>query len=257
MRILITLLLAVGTAAGQGAVGPAVGFVSPNVRDRMTYEAAEESLKSFEETNFIAVADRVLCSLAPRAQVRAVIGEVHEHGKLGLEGAENSTLLRAQLSTDEMRYAVALLGRYAHQEYVIVFTARAVSYGMAHRPARLFTLRLPPKTPRARVDRELDAAGVPYRTLDGDSVIVFLPQDASDDGVRAAARRLHATVFVQTGVGELIGDDDRLKAAAIYDRIIAEFESVHPEKKLSAKLWSAEWHDAVKRTCTGAVVSRP
>jgi hypothetical protein len=249
MRLLITLVVAFSSAAAQG---PAVGFVSPNVRDSMTYSVAKESLSSFEETNFIAVADRVMCALAPRAQVRPVIGEVHEKGKLGLEGAENSTLLRARITIDEMRYAVALLGRYAHQEYVIVFAPRPVTYGVANPPARLVTLILAPRTPRPRVEEALDAAAVLHRTLDGDSVIAFVPEGESEGPIRDAARRLHANLNVQTGVGELIGNDDRVQAAGIYERIIAEFESSHPGRKLSAKLWTAEWHDAISRTCTSA-----
>ncbi len=252
MRLVIALFLLTAAAAAQQAVG----FVSPNVRDHMTYDTAKESLSSFEQTNFLAVADRVLCSLAPRALARPVIGEVHEQGKLGLEGAENSTLLRARVSIDEMRYAAALLGRYAHQEYVLIFAPKDLSYSMARPPARLVTLILPPNTPRSRVEAELDAAGVLHRTLDGGTVISFLPADSPDAPVRTAAHRLHATFIVQTGVGEFIGDDDRLKAAAIYDRIIAQFEAAHRNRKLSAKLWTAEWHDAVKRTCTSAAESR-
>lgn len=243
-KVLSLLLLLIGSAAGQQL---AVGFVSPNVRDHMTYETAKESLASFEETNFLAVADRVLCNLSPHPAVDSSIGEVHEKGKLGLEGAENSAVLRAAVSFDEMRYAVALLGRYAHQEYVIVF---AVDPSMA-RPARLFTLRVDKQFGRPAIEKTLDAAGVLHRTLVDEQTIaaLILPGD-SDAAIRKAAQRLRARTELQQGRGEIIGDDDRLKAAAIYDRIIADFESAHPDHKLSPFLWSREWHDAITRTCT-------
>jgi len=246
MRLLLTLLLAIASAAAQQI---STAFVSPNVRDTMTYVEARSSLGSFEQKNFIAVADRVLCALSPRPAVDSAIGEVHETSHLGLEGAENSTVLRAPLSFEEMRYAVALLGRYAHQEYVIVFAPQPDTSSTS----RLFSVTLPKPTARRDLERVLDSSRVRHRTLLGDkTVLVFLPSGVSDAPVRNAARRLHASVRTESGVGEIIGDDDRLRAAAIYDRIIADYESAHPDRKLSSKLWTAEWHDAISRTCTTA-----
>ena len=228
-------------AAGQQAVG----FVSPNVRDRMSYAEASESLISFEQKNFIAVADRVLCALSPHPQVVSAIGEVHEKGELGLEGAENSTVLRAPLTYEQMRYGVSLLGRYAHQEYVIVFEAEPSG------PAQLITLTVPQAADRKVVESILDSLGVVYRTLvDARTILFYLPPDASDAAIEKAATVLHGSIAAEKGKGEIIGNDDRLKAAALYDAIIAAYEEHHPEQKLSTKLWSAEWHDAVARTCT-------
>src|SRR6266571_2605489 len=54
-RCLMSVLVLLGPAAGQQM---AVGFGSPNTRDSMSYADAKVSLRSFEEANFVAVADR-------------------------------------------------------------------------------------------------------------------------------------------------------------------------------------------------------
>ena len=243
-RTKLLALLCVVSLAGIAAGQQAVGFVSPNVRDRMTVAEAAESLSSFEEANFSAVADRVLCSLAPHASVNSAIGEVHER-KLGLEGAENSTVLRAPLTYDAMLYAVSLLGRYAHQKWVILFE------DVPDGSAQLVTLKVPKAVDRSVLERTLDSVGLLHRTLvDEHTVILFVPPHASMSAMRRAAQLLHGTIAVEKGEGGIFGGDDRLLAATHFDRIIAAYEFHHPEYKLSTKLWSAEWHDAVARTCT-------
>src|SRR5437899_2212491 len=117
-RCLVSALVLLGSAVGQQM---AVGLGSPNTRDSMSYADATVSLRSFEETNFIAVADRIVCALVPRGSVTTAIGEVHEQGKLGVSGAENSVVMKAPVSLEGMRYVMALLGRYAHQKFVIAF----------------------------------------------------------------------------------------------------------------------------------------
>ena len=245
----MSVLVLLGPAAGQQM---AVGLGSPNTRDSMSYADARVSLRSFEETNFVAVADRIVCALAPRGSVETVIGEVHEPGKLGVSGAENSVVVKASVSLKEMRYVMALLGRYAHQKFVIAFVPQNTGTSRA-KAAEMVLLRAPQKTSRGEMEQVLDASGVPYRTLlDEHQVLVFLPEGTSDAAVRKAAHRLGAKIEVERGVGEIVGDDDRGKASTAYDRIIAEYESAHPDKPLSSKLWSREWHDAESRTCTTA-----
>ncbi len=84
-RCLLSMLVLLGSAAGQQM---AVGLGSPNTRDSMSYADAKISIRSFEEANFVAVADRIVCALASRGSVATAIGEVHEQGKLGISGAE-------------------------------------------------------------------------------------------------------------------------------------------------------------------------
>lgn len=245
-RCLMSVLVLLGSAAGQMAVG----LGSPNTRDSMSYADAKVSLRSFEETNFVAVADRIVCALAPRGSVETVIGEVHEQGKLGVSGAENSVVVKAPVSLEEMRYVMALLGRFAHQKFVVAFVPEEAGASRT-KPAEMVLLHVPQKTSRVRMEQVLDETGVPYRTLlDDHRVLVFLPEGTSDVAVRKAAHRLGATVEVERGMGEIFGDDDRGKASAAYDRIIAEYESAHPDMALSSRLWSREWHDAQSRTCT-------
>lgn len=248
-RCLMSTVVLLGSAVGQQM---AVGLGSPNTRDSMSYADAKISLGSFEETNFVAVADRTVCALAARGSVEKVIGEVHEQGSLGVSGAENSVVVKAPVSLQDMRYMMALLGRYAHQKFVVVFIPEEAS-ASGPKSAEMILLRIPPKTSRLRMERVLDQTGVPYRTLlDEHRVLVFLPAGTSDGAVRKASQRLGAKIEVERGTGEIFGDDDRGKASAAYDRIIAEYESVHPDKALSPRLWSREWHDAESRTCTAA-----
>ena len=249
----MSVLVLLGQAAAQQM---AVGLASPNTRDSMSYADAKVSLRSFEETNFVAVADRIVCALAPRGSIERGIGEVHEQGKLGVSGAENSVVVKAPVSLEAMRYIMALLGRYAHQKFVIAFVPQETAASRA-KTAEMVLLRVPQKTGRVRMEHVLDTSGVPYRTLlnkdkDEHRVLVFLPEGTSDAAVRKAAQRLAAKIEVERGAGVMDGDDDRGKASAEYDRIISEYESAHPEKPLSTKLWSREWRDAESRTCTSA-----
>ena len=253
IRCFISVLVLLAPAAAQQM---AVGLGSPNTRDSMSYADAKVSLRSFEEANFVAVADRIVCALASRGEVETAIGEVHEQGKLGVSGAENSVLVKAPVSLEAMRYAMALLGRYAHQKFVIAFVPQDAGASPT-KPAEMVLLRIPQKISRVRMEQVLDETGVPYRTLlnkdkDEHRVLVFLPEGTADAAVRKAAHRLGAKIEVERGSGEIFGDDDRAKASAAYDRIIAEYESGHPDKALSPKLWSREWHDAQARTCTSA-----
>ena len=251
IRCCTSVLVLLGQAAAQQM---AVGLGSPNTRDTMSYADARVSLQSFEETNFVAVADRIVCALAPRGSIETGIGEVHEQGKLGVSGAENSVVVKAPVSFGEMRYIMALLGRYAHQKFVITFAPQDATASQA-KTAEMVLLRVPQKTGRARIEQVLDTSGVPYRTLldkDEHRVLVYLQEGTSDAAVRKAAQRLKAKIEIESGTGEMAGDDDRGKASAAYDRIISEYEPAHPEKPLSTKLWSREWHDAESRTCTAA-----
>jgi hypothetical protein len=248
-RCLMSVVVLLGSAAGQQM---AVGLGSPNTRDSMSYADAKIPLASFEETNFVAVADRIVCALASRGSVENAIGEVHEQGSQGVSGAENSVVVKALVSLQDMRYAMALLGRFAHQKFVIVFIPEQAGVS-GSKPAEMALLRVPPKTSRVRMERVLDQTGVPYRTLlDEHRVLVFLPAGTSDAAVRKAAQRLTANIEIERGTGEIFGNDDRAKALVMYDRIIAEYESAHPDKALSSRLWSREWHDAEARTCTPA-----
>lgn len=246
-RCLLSVLVLFGSAVGQQM---AVGLGSPNTRDSMSYANAKISLASFEETNFVAVADRIVCALASRGSVEKAIGEVHEQGRMGVSGAENSVVVKAPVSLQDMRYAMALLGRFAHQKFVIVFIPEEGSASRS-KPAEMVLLRVPPKTSRVRMEKVLDQTGIPYRTLlDEHRVLVFLREGTSDAAVRKAAQRLGAKIEAERGTGEIFGDNDRGKALAAYDRIIAEYELAHPDKALSSKLWSREWHDAESRSCT-------
>ncbi|MBZ5492903.1 MAG: hypothetical protein LAO76_18445 [Acidobacteriia bacterium] len=156
-RCLVSILVLLGSAAGQQM---AVGLGSPNTRDSMSYADAKVSLRSFEEANFVAVADRIVCAVAARGSVETVIGEVHEQGTLGVSGAENSVVVKVPVSLEEMRYMMALLGRFAHQKFVVAFIPEA-AVASRTKPAEMVRLRVPQKIPRVRMEQVLDETGVP------------------------------------------------------------------------------------------------
>jgi hypothetical protein len=184
-RCLLSVVVLLGSAVGQQL---AVGLGSPNTRDSMSYADAKISLGSFEEVNFVAVADRIVCALAARGSVEKVIGEVHEQGSLGVSGAENSVVVKTPVALQDMRYMMALLGRYAHQKFVVIFIPEKADASPAH-PAQMVLLRVPQKISRVRMEQVLDQTGVPYRTLlDEHRVLVFLPAGTSDAAVRKAAK---------------------------------------------------------------------
>lgn len=245
MRQLLLVLSFLAASSGF-AQQLSVGLASPNTRESMTYADAKGSLSSFEEQNFVAVADRIVCALAKSGGIEKVIGEVHERGRMGVEGAENSVVVKAPIGFEEMRYTMALLGRYGHQKFVVAFTPAPE----ATLPASLVTLQIPRGTARPTLERVLDETGVVYRTLAEDSVIIFLSNGTPEAPVKRAAKRLKARLEIRQGRGEIVGDDDRAKAITAYDKIIAEYEAAHAEQAISEKLWSREWHDANTRTCT-------
>src|SRR5215469_12036229 len=94
-------------------------FVSPNTREHMTDEFAWESLDSFEQNNFLAVADYLTTRLCAKPRVQSAEG---------MDGSdtENSSLITGCSST-KARYVGELLGRYTHQKWILVFDPDASS----------------------------------------------------------------------------------------------------------------------------------
>src|SRR5262249_27218714 len=96
-------------------------FVSPNTREHMTDEFAWASLDSFEQNNFLAVADYLTTRLCAKPRVQSAEG---------MDGSdtENSSLITGCSST-KARYVGELLGRYTHQKWILVFDPDPSSSG--------------------------------------------------------------------------------------------------------------------------------
>jgi len=106
--VILCSFLLTGISAAQAFL-----FVSPNTREHMTNEFAWQSLDSFEQSNFLAVADYLTTRLCVKPQV---------HTAEGMDGndTENSSLITG-CSSSKARYVGELLGRYAHQKWILVF----------------------------------------------------------------------------------------------------------------------------------------
>src|SRR5215510_7626630 len=88
-------------------------FASPNTRNQMTDEAALGSVDSFEQTNFLAVAKFLAAKICAQPEVRAAEG-------MDGTNTENSSLITGCKSA-QAQYLGELLGRYAHQKWILVF----------------------------------------------------------------------------------------------------------------------------------------
>src|SRR5436305_1481931 len=241
---LLTLLLpAFPQAAGGIHAGYSYIFVSPNTRSSLTDHDAEASLTSFEQINAIAVADRIGCSLTQAIEIASAIGVYND-------SSENSVIIESNLKQKSAEYVAALLGRYAHQEFVLIFIPAATGKD------KLWTITSK-QTPEVAITaaRELHLSSLTITRAGDQSEIWIVDSDGkSTQNVKALAEKLKGTALSQDGTSEIFGDPDRLKAARQFDQRITAFEN-HAAKKLSAHLWSRQWRDVTTRTCSKETVN--
>ncbi len=195
-------------------------FISPNTRDNLTLKEAIEGLRSADEQRLIEETRLVACRLRLRLRVRKAVGS-------WTDGAEPSTLIRASATESSLRYAASWLGKFARQKAVLYF--RQSSSG----EDGMYVLILPRQHPDlAAITTELDSNGVADRTVvpSKKRVLVYIVdlKDKLRAKVLTAAQRLHARLSFIKGQGELIGDDDREKAQAVFEREVLKYEVSHP-----------------------------
>lgn len=237
LRALALLTLA-GVTAHAVAAQRSYVFASPDTRASLTDEDARGSLTSFEELNAISIADRIACSMTGEVKITGVLG-VYD------TSSENSFLIESDLERAETEYLGSLLARYEHQKYVLLFFPKSAggdrlwiirtSEPFDAAVATLRRFRVTPVTLRARAD--------------GIVIWVVDMGDKFGDKPKQLAAQLGGTSSSQDGAAELIGDEDRAKAAAMFDARIHAFE-LHSEHKLSSRLWTKDWHDSSTRTCS-------
>ena len=220
--------LLAGICQGQSFV-----FVSPNTRNHMSDEVALESQDSFEQNNFVAVARYLAAKLCPHPEVRS--GE-------GMDGTntENTTLV-AGCKNAEATYVGELLGRYAHQKWILVFNPATKGHH------RLCMIELASVQP-ANTIQEMQKYGLNEGTVisrDKANVVriyIWLPDNSKDSAVHAFIDANHGKVQEIHGTGILIGNDSRALAQHTFDRGIAVYEHTH-HNALSKLLWSRKLHD--------------
>ena len=126
--LIVLCVLLTGLCQGQSFV-----FVSPNTRGYMSGDFALESQDSFEQRNFAAVARYLASKLCTRPQVWS--GE-------GMDGTDTeNTALVTGCKNGNAIYLGELLGRYAHQKWILIFNQAQKS------DQRLYMIELEPAQP--------------------------------------------------------------------------------------------------------------
>ncbi|MGC2330512.1 MAG: hypothetical protein WA581_03595 [Candidatus Acidiferrales bacterium] len=224
--------------AGEAAAQESFVFASPDTRASLTDEDARVSLTSFEELNAIAIADRIACSMTAKVGISAVLGMYDT-------SSENSLLIESDLKRKETEYLGSLLGRYERQKFVLLFFPQAAGRD------RLWTIHTPKSFGSAvAAVRQVHLIPVTLRTgAAGIEIWIVDMGDKFAQEPNQLAARLGGTATSQDGTADLLGDDDRVKSAAIFGANISAFEQTE-KPKLSSRRWTEAWHDASTRTCS-------
>ena len=239
--VCILLLAGAREASSQSGAKTYYIFASPNKTSALTDESATKKLDSFEESNAIAVTDRIACSLTrPRhAGISAVLG-VYD------KSSENSFIVEADLERGPAEYLASLLGLYEHQKYVLLFSPQRGG------PDRLWIIK---------TTRSFDAVATAVRQRNLTPLTMRLEKSSIqiwfvDLGDKAAQRpkelvaQLGATASFVDGSTELLGDEnDHAKAEAIYQSEIQAFEQ-HSPARFSSSLTTEAWQKSSTRTCS-------
>lgn len=226
LKTILFWTLFAGLCPGQSFL-----FVSPNTREHMSDESAAESLSSFEQRNFLAVADY----LATR-----ICGKAHVWGAEGIYAgnAENSSLVTG-CASGQAAYLGELLGRYAHQKSILIFDLS--DKGDEH----LFVISISNGHP-AEIVQELRRSGINGAAIVNHDqlvrVYIWLTDSSQNSTVHAFADLEHGTLKDIPGKGMLIGNDDRSAAQKLFDQRIRTYERSH-HRSLSKRLWSKQLHD--------------
>lgn len=208
-------------------------FVSPNTRDHLSDEAAADSLTSFEQSNFLAVANYLAGKICSAPQVLSAEG-------IYAGNAENSSLVTG-CKNRQADYLGELLGRYAHQKWILVFEPS--STGNERLSIITFTGNHP--SDAIRQLRQYNVSGATV-LAQGQTIRVYIwtTDHSQDAAIHALADAEHGSIEVIQGKGILIGNDDRSVAQHVFDQRIRSYERPH-HRSFSRLLWSRRLHDMV------------
>jgi hypothetical protein len=216
-------------------------IASPNTRSSLTDEDAQLSLESFEQQNAVAVADHITCSLTHSVRIGDALG-VYD------KSAENAFVVESDLNGLLSRYVASLFGRYAHQEYVLYFVRQE------NGPDKMWVIDSQRSLREAM--SALRSAGLAPATVrhrqDLTEILFVDFGSRSTEKVRALASALDGKAQVTEGTAALPGNEDRKRAAAIFDADIHDVEQKR-KYRLSSYLWTQEWRDATSRTCSTGI----
>jgi hypothetical protein len=205
-----------------------VQFTSPNSGEMMTIEEAQARLRS----------DRHLVAKQSADVLDKELGlKPQSHDAIGLcpDGAENS-IMTVCSATDSgiARYANAVKGRALAQKSVITFSDAPDAHHEFLVPLEKASLR--------EVQVALCERGIVYDTLVSDPrgtrVAIIDKNGKYGDQIKAAANHFGADDVARWGKAEFDGVENtdglsdseaRDKASLLFDKVIFEYESKHPE----------------------------
>ena len=158
--------------------------------------------------------------------------------------SENSILVTGCKREDAL-YLGELLGRYAHQKWILVFNP--APKGNQRLFIVTFVAAEPADTLKEIRKFKIKAGTIVPATHDNGKdqpvrAFLWVQDHSQDSAIDAFARAVHGAVEEIAGNGTMIGDDSRISAQKIFDREIKAYELAH-RRALSKMLWSATLHD--------------
>jgi hypothetical protein len=206
-------------------------FESPNTREHMSDDDAVQSLDSHEQRNFAAVARYLARKLCPTPAVMSGVGM--------FAGSAENTLMVSGCQGRDALYLGELLARYAHQEWVLVFTENPKE------SERLIVVTFT-GGPVVNIPQDMRKFGLGAGTIlaEGDEIRVYLRETdhSRDEAIHAFAAARRGRIREIPGKGKLIGSDSRAEAQHVFDREIAVYER-RRRLKLSALLRTRRLRD--------------
>jgi hypothetical protein len=214
-------------------------FASPNTRESLTDDEAKLRLKSFEQINATAVADRAACALTHSVEIANSLG-IYD------KSSENSFILEADLERKQSEYLAALLGIYSRQEFVLLFMDEASGFD------RLWIIKSPQSLEEIVATlRKLKLTPVTVRTEKDHNEVWFIDfggRRAED--LKIVTSDVNGRAALTAGVAELLGNQDRATAGKMWREQIGAFEQ-RSGRHLSGQLPSESWRDATTvHTCS-------
>lgn len=219
-------------------------FASANREHHLSFEKAQRQLSSEQETNLIAVLDRLYCGL-PHAnaqfQLNKTLGEYKRE-------AEASAELVAKMNVAEARYAAAVVGLYERQESVLLF--KELEQG----PDTLWTISVPRPFELHSVHNALEHSGFIGWTIT--ELPGRLRVELTDSGSKLGAsveelsKQLGGRLESVRGEVTLLGADPPKASAPIFEKEISSYEYYHPTVAFSKRITSGDLARAKGSTCT-------
>jgi hypothetical protein len=214
----------------HGLLAQSVVFVSPSDKGLLTMSCAEGSLDSFEQLHYLAAAHYVAERLCQQPQIEGAVG-------VWKGQAENSGMIDG-CPNERARQLGALLAKYYHQEQVLVFDrdpagkTSMISFRATQALGVIAVMMAQAQISAATV--------IPHMR---ENVVMIVAGDATQ---RARAMALYASLHghglhEETGTTELIGDNDRGKARAIFTTIVANAPA--DVRQLNSDMYSEQFND--------------